>query len=375
MCDKTTKENEANMSRNHPSKPFISKRNKNHWTNGDDGNQAVEAGITSATEYFIHEITIIGNRPTVTSTTSNVVDTVDQRMLLMDKGNGLNNIIEKLQVSMGEQIFPEVKSDDEYINSGNNTARSSKSSSRLPMESPQNASSESIVNENSWTIELPKPIFIEKLFDSENDMKSSDDDGDQTEEIGAAVATMHLSNDTGEPEIEGESERKIEATSMDNTIQKSSENEMEKQLNEKSPTDKFYNRQFLIENGNDSEKYIQKNEYTTITDTTTHKNGFKKSSTDVHCDDVEMPDALMDLILNSLLDDCLKMEKSENDACIDEVKNSQIQRELLELALESILKDEEMSVDDLNIPIPESWSTDRSSKTPDIGTGKVKLNS
>lgn len=329
------------MSRNCPKKAFASKKKQNFSTNRIGGNTASEDESTSPTEFIIHEITIIGNRPSATGTSSKTIDTVDQRMLLMDKGNGLNAIMEKLQVSTAEQTFPEVTSEDE-----NSTARSSKSSSR----------------------------FIENPFDSGNG---------KAEEIGGCATAMIQSSidevTKRESDIENEkSDWKIEGNCIDDTMQKSIVNkieieieiEIEKQLNEKSPTDEFYKRQFSIADiQNDSGKFKEENERATPTNTPIHENGFEKSTTTVQYDDVERPDALMDFILNSLLDDCAEIEKSENDVAYDEAVNSQSKHECLKLALQSILEDEENCVDAVEIPMPESCSTDQSSTERGIGSG------
>lgn len=346
--------------------------NQNIRINGVGGDPADEDESTSPIEFVVHEITIIGNRPTATSTNSNSIDTVDQRMLLMDKGNGLNAIMEKLQMSTDEQTFPEVPSDDE-----NSTARSSKSSSRFSMQSTQSESNQNMVNENQWTTKLPKPISIESSFDSENELESSDGDGKAMEiEIGATV-TVELSIDDADSESDIEnkkSEWNIEGNSMEDTMQKSVSNEIEieKQLNEKSPTDEFDERQFSIANIQNEEE----NECTTPTNSPIHENDFEKSTTKNQHDDVgrDDADALMDLLLSSLLEDCAEIEKSENDVAQGEAVSSQIERECLESALQSILEDEEICVDDLETPIPESWSTDQSFTMLDTDSGREKLN-
>lgn len=362
--------NQSKMSRNHPSEALISKGNQKMWINGVGGNSAGESEPNWPPEYVIHEITIIGNRPAATSTHGYAIDTVDQRMLLMDKGNGLNAIIENLRASSDEQTFPEVTSDDEHVSSENTTARSSKSSSRLSMQSPQSDSNANMVNENQWTMKLSKPIFIEKLFDSENELKCSGDSDEAIKIEGDVTVTIQLSIDDTLIENEN-SEREIEENSMDNAIHKSISNEIEKQLNEKSPTDQFDERQFSIANiQNDNGQSEEENEYTTPTNTTSHDDEFEKSTTNDQHDNVEMPDALLNSILNLLLDDCAGIEKSENDVMHAEAVNSQIEHESLELPLQSILNNDEICIDDLKIAIPESWSAEQS---PD--SGREKLNS
>lgn len=155
------------MPRNHSDELFISRRNQNCLTNGDGANTVDANRKTSPTDYIIHEITIpvtiIGIRPIAkcSNTKAQTIDSVNQRMLLMDKGNSLNNIIEKMQVSMAEQTFLQIQSDDEFSNS----ARSSSSSSQW-------------LNSNQ--------LFDdgERIFAGKNSQKSSDNDtDDQTNEL------------------------------------------------------------------------------------------------------------------------------------------------------------------------------------------------
>lgn len=320
------------MSNNHPNHPFISKKLQKYLANDYAGNE-----VDANREYIIHEVTVIGNRPTAKFSSNQSIDTVSQRMLLMDNGNSLNDIFGKMHVSMGEQTYREVKSDDE-CSSENDTARSSRSLRLLSMASPRNRS------EN-----------IAKVFNDKNGISlgKSFDAYQTIEDAAVDVVQWKQRTDTVESEIEGapEPKRETENRRTDGTIQNSIAIEMEKQLNEKSPTDEYGNRNCSIEIG----KFMVE-----------QRDDMKKST------DAEIPDALIDLILLSLLDDSIQIDQPPADNVSgDDGKRSQSDDESLELALQSISHmDSKINMHDLEIVIPSSRSTDDSSITPDIGLGE-----